>query len=128
MKTRSMTAGIAALALAAAAVAAQAQGAGQGQRPGGAPQQPAIVTPTVNLTLEQRHIIKEIIKDVKVDQAPAGTATSVGAPVPGNVHLSPMPAEVAEKVPQIKSHLFFVAGGKIVIVDPKDHTVADAIE
>jgi hypothetical protein len=123
MKTHSMTAGIAALALAAAAAATQGQ-----TPPGGASQAPAVVTPKVNLTLEQRHIIKELIKDVKVDPAPANTATSIGATVPGNVHLNPMPAEVAQKVPQIKSHLFFVKDGKVVIVDPKDRTVADAIE
>ena len=122
MKTRSMMAGVAALTLATTAAAVQ------GQTPNRAPAPPAVVTPKVNLTLEQRHTIKELIKDVKVDQAPTGTATSIGAKVPDDVHLNPMPAEVAQRVPQIKSHLFFVEGGKVVIVDPKDRTVADAIE
>jgi hypothetical protein len=123
MRTRSMIAGIAALALLASATAAP------GQLPGSAPQPPAGVTQSkVNLTLEQRHVIKEIIKDAKVDSVPGNTAISVGATVPDNVHLNPMPAAVAEKVPQIKSHLFFVKDGKVVIVDAKDRTVVDAIE
>jgi hypothetical protein len=122
-KTYSILAGIAALALFTSAAAAQ------GQLPGSAPQPPAGVTQSkVNLTLEQRYTIKEIIKDAKIDPAPANTPMSVGATVPGNVQLTPMPAAVAEKVPQIKSHLFFVKDGKVVIVDPKDRAVVDAIE
>jgi hypothetical protein len=122
MHTRSTMAGIAVLALLAGGAAAQ------GQAPGGAPQPPPVTQSKINLTLEQRHTIKEIIKDAKVDEAPANTAISVGAPVPASVHLNPMPAAVAEKVPQIKSHMFFIKDGKVVIVDPKDQTVVDAIE
>jgi len=40
--------------------------------------------------------------------------------------LNPMPAEVANKVPQVKSHVFFIADGKIVIVDPKENKIVDA--
>ena len=40
----------------------------------------------------------------------------------------PMPAEVAAKVPKIKSHLFFVEGNKIVLVEAKDRKVVDVIE
>ena len=93
---------------------------------GQAPAVPA--QPKINLTLEQRHVIKEIIKDVKVQPAPANIETSVGAKVPAGVNLNPMPTEVSEKVPQIKSHLFFLKDGKVVLVDPKDNTVIDAID
>ncbi len=91
------------------------------------PSEPAVVQPKVNLTLEQEHVIKELIKDLKVTPAPANTATDVGATVPSAVKLTPMPPEVAEKVPQIKSHLFFVADGKVVIVDPKENKIVDAL-
>jgi hypothetical protein len=39
-----------------------------------------------------------------------------------------MPQLVAEKIPQIKTHLFFVEDGKVVIVDPKENKVVDAID
>jgi hypothetical protein len=132
-KAHAIMSAIAALMLLAGA-AAQAQAPGSAPQPpvltpGGTPQPPAGVTQSkVNLTLEQRYTIKEIIKDVKVDPAPENTPISVGATVPGNVHLDPMPTTVAEKVPQIKSHLFFVKDGKVVIVDPKDRAVVEAIE
>jgi hypothetical protein len=84
--------------------------------------------PKINLTLEQRHTIKELIKDIKVPSAPQNIETAVGATVPATVKLSPMPVVVAEKVPQVKSHLFFVENGTVVIVDPKENKIVDAIE
>ena len=39
-----------------------------------------------------------------------------------------MPADVAQKVPQVKTHSFFVTALEIVIVDPKDNNVAEVIK
>ena len=87
---------------------------------------------TVNLTMEQRHIIKEIIiKDMKItepaDQA-AKVPTEVGQAVPAGIPLQPMPVEVAAKVPQLKTHSFLVKNDKVIIIDPKDNKVAALIE
>ena len=87
---------------------------------------------TVNLTMEDRHIIKEIIlKDMKIslsqDQIEK-IPTNIGDVVPGSIPLPPMPVEASTKVPQIKSHSFLIKDGKIVIVDPKDKTVAALVE
>jgi uncharacterized protein DUF1236 len=87
---------------------------------------------SVNLTMEQRHVIKElIVKDMKIappaDQA-ARVPTDVGAVVPSGVPLQPMPVEVSAKVPQLKAHSFIVRDGKVVIVDPKDNRVAALVE
>ena len=48
--------------------------------------------------------------------------------MPATITLNPMPQVVAQKVPQVKSHLFFVKDGKVVIVDPKENKVVDAID
>src|SRR3954469_17268587 len=87
---------------------------------------------TVNLTMEQRHVIKEIIiKDMKItepaDQA-AKVPTEVGQAVPAGIPLQPMPVEVAAKVPQLKAHSFLVKNDKVIIVDPKDNKIAALIE
>ena len=87
---------------------------------------------TVNLTMEQRHVIKEIIvKDMKIappqDQA-AKVPSAVGQVVPSGIPLQPMPVEVAAKVPQVKSHSFLVKDDKVLIIDPKDNKVAALIE
>lgn len=84
---------------------------------------------TINLTQEQRFIIKEIVlKDLKVARARADAPETIGEAVPGNIELHPMPPEVAGKVPQGKSHTFFVKPDNvIVLVSPSDRRVADVI-
>jgi len=87
---------------------------------------------TINLTMEQRHVIKEIIlKDLKItelkDQA-AKVPTKVGDTIPTGIPLQPMPVEVSSKIPQIKTHSFIVKDDKVIIVDPKDNKVAALVE
>jgi hypothetical protein len=92
------------------------------------PQAPAAISPKLNLTLEQRHVIKEIIKDMKIEPTAVEVRAAVGEQVPQGINLRPMPGDVAQKVPQVKTHRFFVAGGEIVIVDPKDNVAAEVIK
>jgi Protein of unknown function (DUF1236) len=92
------------------------------------PQAPAAISPKLNLTLEQRHVIKEIIKDMKIEPTAVEVRAAVGEQVPQGINLQPMPGDVAQKVPQVKTHRFFVAGGEIVIVDPKDNVAAEVIK
>ncbi len=84
---------------------------------------------TVNLTQEQRFIIKEIVlKDLKIAKAGADAPETIGDAVPANIDLHPMPPELAAKVPQGKSHTFFVKpDNAIVLVSPSDRRVADVI-
>jgi hypothetical protein len=90
-------------------------------------QEPVLPGPKLNLTLEQRHTIRELIKDAK-PQSSGEVHAGVGDTIPENVNLQPMPSQVAEKVPQVRSHRFFIADEQIVIVDPKDKKVADIIK
>jgi hypothetical protein len=96
------------------------------QGPGNAPAEPS--KSNINLTVEQKHTIKEIVKDLKVQAAPANVPTSVGATVPATVALSRMPPELGQKVPQVKSHEFFIADGRIVLVSPTDKKIDEVIE
>src|SRR4029077_9582014 len=76
---------------------------------------------TVNLTTEQRFIIKEIVlKDLNVPKARAGAPESIGDPVPSNVELHDMTPELARKVPEAKSHQFYVTADAIVLVSRSD--------
>jgi hypothetical protein len=92
------------------------------------PQEPVLTAPKLNLTLEQRHVIRELMKDTKPQSASGEFRAEAGDTVPQNVNLQPMPSDVAAKVPQVKTHRFFIAGEQIVIVDPKDNKVADVIK
>jgi hypothetical protein len=90
---------------------------------------PATATSSVNLTSEQRHVIKEIVlKDLHVPKVTADVSLSVGSTVPQGVTLQAFPPDVTSKVPQIKSHEFFVKDDRVVIVSPKDNKIADVIE
>src|SRR5262249_44230282 len=92
------------------------------------PALPDAAPPKVNITLEQRHIIMEIIKSLTVPPAAPDVDVSLGAVAPRSARLQPIPPEVAMKVPQIRSHLFFVKEGKIAIVDPRENRIAEIIE
>jgi hypothetical protein len=87
-----------------------------------------VVTPRLNLTLEQRHVIKEWIKDMKIEPAAAPARAEVGEAVPQDAKLQAMPTEIGRKVPQIKAHQFLYTAESILIVDPKDHKVAEVID
>ena len=82
----------------------------------------------VNLSLEQEHIIKEIVKDLRVEPAAGSVPETVGAAVPDAAPLRPIPPEIGDKVPQIRSHRFLVKDNKIILVDPKDNSVVDVID
>jgi hypothetical protein len=83
----------------------------------------------VDLTMEQRHIIKEIIlKDLKVAPQTAEVPTKIGDAVPAGIPLQPIPVEVSAKIPQIKAHSFIVKDDAVLIVDPKDNKIAARVE
>ena len=84
---------------------------------------------TINLTHEQRFIIKENIKDVALQRAPSNAPETIGDVVPTNIQLYSLPPLAAKKVPAAQSHMFFVKEGNqaIVLVSPEDRRVADVI-
>jgi Protein of unknown function (DUF1236) len=97
---------------------------------GQSPTTPAIApAPRINLTAEQEFIIREIVlKDLNVPKAKPDAPETIGDAVPENIELHPIPPDVAAKVPQVKSHEFFVKGDKIILVSPSDRLVADVIK
>ena len=81
------------------------------------------------MTAEQEFIIREIVlKDLNVAKAKPDAPETVGDAVPENVELHPIPPDVAAKVPQVKSHEFFVKDDKIILVSPSDRLIADVIQ
>jgi hypothetical protein len=85
-------------------------------------------TRTVNLTLEQRHVIRELVSDLKVARASEDSKVAAGDDVPFKVTLHPIPPLIGQKVPQIKAHRFYVTQSRVVIVDPQDQKVVEVIE
>jgi hypothetical protein len=110
----------------AAALLLASAGIGHVQTP--APTKSPPVARTVNLTLEQRHVIRELVKELKVGKAPIDAKVAAGDEVPPKVELHPVPPLIGQKVPQIKSHRFYVTQAQIVIVDPQDRKAVEVIE
>ena len=90
---------------------------------------PAIQPRTINLTQEQRFIIKENVKDLALSKAAKDAPETIGDPVPVNIVLHALPSEVGAKVPQVRSHMFFIKDGNnvIVLVSPTDRRIGDVI-
>ena len=85
-------------------------------------------TRTVNLTLEQRHVIRELVKELKVDRSADDLKVAAGDEIPSKVALQPVPPLIGQKVPSIKAHRLYVTQHQIVIVDPQDQKVVDVVE
>jgi hypothetical protein len=91
-------------------------------------QEPVITTArTVKLTEEDRYTIREVIlKDAKVPkQGKADVA--IGDPAPPGVTTEKFPELVAEKIPSLRSHTYFVTDDGVVIVD-RTNKVADVVK
>ena len=84
---------------------------------------------TINLTQEQRYIIKENVKDMPLQKAPPNAPETIGDMVPANIKLYSLPSLAAKKVAQAQSHMFFVKEGNqaIFLVSPEDRRIADVI-
>jgi hypothetical protein len=84
---------------------------------------------TINLTQEQRFIIKENVKDLNLSKARKDAPETIGDPVPPDIELHPLPPEVATKVSQARSHSSYIKEGNnaVVLVSPNDRRVADVI-
>jgi hypothetical protein len=84
---------------------------------------------TINLTQEQRYIIKENVKDLPLPKAPSDAPETIGDTVSEDIKLYSLPPLAVKKVAQARSHLFFVKEGNdaIVLVSPNDRRVADVI-
>jgi hypothetical protein len=106
----------------AALLLAPAAGAQSPGEPGRPTVQP------VKLTMEQRHVVKEIIKDMKIEEVSGSPPTKAGDIVPAGVVLRPVPVEVSSKVPQLKLHSFYVKDSRVVLVDPNDNKITDVVD
>ena len=83
---------------------------------------------TINLTEENRYIIREIVlKDPNVPKA-QGTRAAIGDLLPPGVATQSFPTDVSQKMPALRSYRFFVTDEEVVIVDPKSNKVADIVK
>ena len=86
-------------------------------------------TPTIKLTMEDQHVLKEnLLKDAASDGSAGGATLERGSKVPASVQLRKFPEEIGSKIAQIKSHEYFIADRSIVIVEPQQRTIAEIVK
>jgi hypothetical protein len=56
------------------------------------------------------------------------TQVVIGDAAPPGIATQSFPTDVSQKVPALRAYKFFVADGKVVIVDPKNNKVADIVK
>ena len=90
----------------------------------------AVPSRSIKITAEQGYIIKENVVKAPATSGQGDSAAKVeiGGKAPSGSSLQEFPQIVVEKVPAVKSHKFFVSNGQVVVVDPKDNTIADIIK
>jgi uncharacterized protein DUF1236 len=104
------------------------QAQAQGPKAQGRQAQGPSATRTVKITLEQRHVIRELVRELKVNPSKEDLKIGEGDEVPGSVELQPVPPLIGQKVPQIKAHRLYVTARQILLVDPQDKRVVEVIE
>jgi Protein of unknown function (DUF1236) len=84
--------------------------------------------PHVDLTsVQQQTVYQSISKTQKNNAAPTGFRAAVGALVPNGVSLAPVPATIAELIPQTRGLESAMIEGQVVLVEPKGKSVVAVI-
>jgi hypothetical protein len=100
----------------------------QSPTPAEAPKTAPIPQRAIKITAEQGYIIKENVKDVRPAPPAGGSGVEIGGKAPASIELHDFPAIVTEKVSAVKTYKFYIADNQVVVVDPKDNTVADILK
>jgi hypothetical protein len=88
-------------------------------------------TPKDNLALtrsEKRIAWRDIHKQGSSETAPSNFTAKVGATVPDNLAIQPMPAHVASRVSALKPYDYALLRKELLIVNPNDKKVVNVIK
>ena|SRR5258708_7917001 len=97
----------------------------------GLAQTPALdsaAAPRLELSAAQKQTIyQSIAKTQKNNAAPTGFRAAIGAPVPDSIALAPVPATIADLMPQTKGLAVARVEGEVMLVDPGSKQVLTVI-
>ena len=84
--------------------------------------------PGISLTNAQQKLAwKDVDRNATIQKAPADFTPSVGATVPSEIALKPVPADLGRKVSALKSYDYARLNHELLIVDPSSKKVVDVI-
>jgi len=73
--------------------------------------------------LIQEYVVTEHVQPVTV-QIPL----EVGATIPDGIRLAPVPLAMVAKVPEVRNYEYFVAGNKVVFVEPYTRKILQIVQ
>ena len=99
-----------------------------GQPPGAGPRSGAeSIQPRLNLTRQQKQAVNRGLSDQPSQNAAADLQIRVGEPLPSSITPHVMPKSVTEPVPETKWYEFAKLPDRVLMVDPKDRSIAEII-
>ena len=76
---------------------------------------------------QQKTAWNDLNKQASAQTAPSGFSATAGSKVPDTVTIKAIPTKTAHAVSQLRPYDFAMVSGKILIVNPKDRTVAEVL-
>jgi len=99
-----------------------------GQPPGaGARSGAESIQPRLNLTQQQKQAVNRGLSGEPSQNAAADLQLRVGEPLPSSITPHVMPKSVTEPVPETKWYEFAKLPDRVLMVDPKDRSIAEII-
>jgi hypothetical protein len=90
--------------------------------------QSTVAKDSFSLTMAQeKSAWQELSKQGSTQTPPSNFTVAEGAILPGTVTSRPVPADVANRIPALKSYNFAVMQDKLLIVSPSDKKIVDII-
>jgi hypothetical protein len=82
------------------------------------------------LTIAPGHgkVIQEYVVTERVQPATIKVPLEIGATIPEGVTLAPVPLGLVAKVPEVRNYEYFVAGGKVVFVEPYTRVILQIVQ
>ena len=91
---------------------------------------PATMQPKNSLSLtrqQQRTAFRDISREASSQSAPSSFSASVGATIPGDINIQPVPAKLAARVSSLKPYDYALLPDHLLIVNPNDKKVVEVI-
>jgi hypothetical protein len=115
--------------IAAAAMVAGTSAMAQDEAPPGAMEKTTTTTTTTwTVRPEERTVIHDYVVKEKVRPEAVKEEITVGAPVPTEVELQPVPEAIYTKVPEARRYQYFDWDGRVVFVDPDSRKVVQIVD
>ncbi len=90
---------------------------------------PAVAQET-KLTIEPAHgkLIQEYVVTERVPVVKVAIPLELGATIPDGIKLAPVPLGMVAKVPEVRNYEYFVAGNRVVFVEPYTRKILQIVQ